>query len=80
MSGFRAPLFALGLSVSAAVAPSPGFSSPLFLLGLSTTQGVAPPPVVESGYLGGGPIEYLIDDDEEILAVIMAYMGMRNVH
>ena len=40
----------------------------------------APPPVVESGYLGGGPIEYLIDDDEEILAVIMAYMGMRNVH
>jgi len=72
MSGFRAPLFALGLSVSAAVAPSPGFSSPLFLLGLATTQAAAP--AIETH---GGDDPW--DDDDAIMAVIAAYMGMRNV-
>lgn len=76
MAGFRAPLFAIGLSAAAAVAPTPGFSSPLFLLGLATTPAVTPVPEVD--LLGGGPDPWA-DDDDEILSVIMAYMAVRNV-
>jgi len=70
MSGYRSPLFALGLSVSAIVAPPAGFRSPLFLLGLSGESGVIPPVTV---FRRGGH-----NDDDEVIGIIMAFMGVIN--
>ena len=70
MSGYRSPLFALGLSVSAIAAPAAGFRSPLFLLGLSGESGVIPPVTV---FRRGGH-----NDDDEVIGIIMAFMGVIN--
>ena len=70
MSGYRSPLFALGLSVSAIVAPPAGFRSPLFLLGLSGESGVIPPVTV---FRRGGH-----NDDDEVMAIVMAFIGVQH--
>jgi len=75
MSGLRGPLLPLGLS--AYIPPvTYGFGSALFLLGLRSTPGTTPPIVEIETHGGDDP---WADDDEEIMSVIMAYMGMRNV-
>ncbi len=69
MAGFRAPLFWTGLSAPRKQA---GFRTPLPFW--HTGAGPNPPPIVDVG--GGGDIGYR--DDEEILAVIAAYMRVRS--
>jgi hypothetical protein len=64
----RSPLFLLGLSTPQVALPTGGFLSPLWLLGLSGETGVIPPVTVFSR---GGH-----NDDDEVMAVIMAFMGV----
>jgi hypothetical protein len=76
--GFRSPVIVLGLS---ATPPPVGFRSPLPFWNIGTTQYIPPEP--EAPRKGGGYSlpDYrtrLLREDEEILAVIMAYMETRH--
>ena len=66
----RAPLFLLGLSTHQLAPITQGFLSPLWLLGLSGETGVTPPVTV---FRRGGH-----NDDDEVLAIVMAFIGVQH--
>ena len=66
----RSPLYLLGLSTPQSTPVTGGFLSPLWLLGLSGETGVIPPVTV---FRRGGH-----NDDDEVMAVVMAFMGVLN--
>ena len=90
MAGFRSPLFVLGIGTTSA---NIGFRSPIPFPGISTTEPAAnevafltPIPIWNMGATPFVPVEQrrggtgygrILQDDEEILAVIMAYMKTR---
>jgi hypothetical protein len=91
-AGFRSPLFILGIGKPRNFgfrAPVPifnyggtpgtsyGFRTPLPFWNIGTTEYV-PPPVVEVRRGGTGIHARLLQEDEEILAVIMAYMSTKH--
>ena len=75
--GFRSPLFIFGISTTAAPAGETGYLTPIPIPGMGTTEFIPPDPEPTRRGGGGSFRDYdrarILREDEEILALIMAY-------